>query len=100
MRIVTWDEFVKLPNGTVFSYWVPSCPEGLYVRGDTIMDYDTLEVRDFYKFSLIGDYFDEGGGHLDFDYSRDGMYDYEQQFLVYDAADVATITKVLNEGVD
>ena len=93
MRIVGFEEFCSLPNGTVFSYWEPCIVRGLYRRGDVI-SFDG-GARDFFEASLNAESYNGEMPVVDLTESRWGMFDYDQQFVVYDRTDIAVIAEGL-----
>jgi hypothetical protein len=93
MRIVGFEEFCSLPEGTVFSYWEPCQASGLYRRGEVI-SFDGAP-RDFYEASLKAKSCNGEPPVVDLIESRWGLFEYEQQFLVYDKDDIAVIAEGL-----
>jgi hypothetical protein len=93
MRIVGFDEFCSLPNGTVFSYWQPCIALGLYRRGDVI-SFDG-GPKDFFEASLKAESHNGEPPVVDLIESRSGMFDYGQHFVVYDKADIDVIAEGL-----
>lgn len=93
MRIVGFDEFCSLPEGTVFSYWEPCVTTGLYRRGSVISDEGG--PRDFFKASLRAESYNGEHPIVDLIESRWGDFDYDQQFAIYDRDDIALIAQGL-----
>jgi hypothetical protein len=93
MRIVGFEEFCSLPEGTVFSYWKPCQTSGLYRRGEVI-SFDG-GPRDFYEASLKAESCNGEPPVVDLIESRWGLFEYDQQFLVYDKDDIAVIAEGL-----
>lgn len=106
MRIVNKQEFLKLPEGILYSDFEPFSFSGLKIKGET---WDS----DFIYQDLIGnvdapsssDSFDvlynanETGESfsLDFDCGcRDGLYDNDQLFAIYETEDVIGLINRLN----
>ena len=89
MRILGFGEFCELPDGTVFSYWDPCVATGLYRRGEVI-SVDGVP-RDFFEASLKAESYNGEKPVVDLIECRWGMFDYDQQFLVYDKEDIETI---------
>ena len=94
VRIVDWDEFKHMPPGTV--YWEYQ-PEIFYDPG-VITEFLTHdgEISDFRYVSMRPDYDRPGrdlfiGGCT----SRWGMYDYDQQFCVFDDDDVSDLIRTI-----
>ena len=93
MRIVGFEEFCGLPEGTVFSYWKPCQTSGLYRRGEVI-SFDG-GPRDFYEASLKAESYNGEPLVVDLTESRWGLFEYDQQFVVYDSDDIAAIARGL-----
>ena len=110
MKIINKQEFYKLPSGTLYSDYDPCVFHGLKIKGDTIAHDDT--PRDFCYEDLIGnvksgssdelfDILDDAENHktnfpLDFDSEeRDGMYDEDSLYAIYDNDDVLGLIKRL-----
>ena len=93
MRIVGFEEFCSLPEGTVFSYWEPCQASGLYRRGEVI-SFDG-GPRDFYEASLKAESYNGEPPVVGLIESRWGLFEYDQQFLVYDKDDIAVIAEGL-----
>lgn len=100
MKIVKLDEFIALPAGTLFAKYEPCVFEDLCIKGDSIP-----ETRDFFYQDIVGALDARDSGEysnllfesqetgksipLDFDcQSRDGCFEPEQLFAVWDRADV------------
>ena len=93
MRIVGFEEFCSLPEGTVFSHWENCLTFGLYRRGEVI-SFDGAP-RDFYEASLKAESWNGKPPVVDLVESRWGLFQYDQQFLVYDKDDILVIAKGL-----
>ena len=93
MRIVGFDEFCSLPDGTVFSYWEPCIASGLYRRGEVI----SVDggPKDFFEASLTAESYNGEPPVVDLIESRWGMFDYDQQFVAYDKDDIDVIAEGL-----
>jgi hypothetical protein len=89
MRIVDFATFCSLPEGTIFSYWKPCITSGLYRRGEVI----TFDggPKDFYEASLKAESINGEPPKVDLTESRWGLFDYDQQFAVYDDEDIYEI---------
>lgn len=108
MRIYKRAEFMQLPGGTIFSKGKPWAFSDLMVKSspdgsldfvcrslinidshDSEQNWDRLEqMRD------VGASFP-----LNEDYGRDGMFDDEDLFLVYEAADLIQLLSVVNAAL-
>ena len=89
MRIVGFHEFCSLPEGTVFSYWDPLVTHGLYRRGQVIFSGES--PTDFFEASLKAESYNGEDPIVDLTESRWGLFDYDQQFVVYEKADIDLI---------
>lgn len=110
MRILTRQQFMEMPKGTVFSYYTPCAFTGLYVKDSGPEEFDGA---DFCASDLVGaiacdsseDYSDkcttmENGGAVPVDFNdsaREGLFDDRQLYGVYDDEDVsALIDRLIN----
>jgi hypothetical protein len=93
VKIVEFEEFCRLPEGTVFSYWEPCISSGLYRRG-AVISFDG-GPRDFYETSLKAESYNGEPPVVDLVESRWGLFDYDQKFVVYDKDDIAVIAEGL-----
>ena len=114
MKIITYDEFVKLPEGTLYSEYEPC------IFGEVKIKYRSIthngEVIDWYYQELTNnpnwDYAPdkndivsvctemENGKEIppDFDIiERDGMFDTDRKFLIYSKNDVKDLITKLQE---
>ena len=104
MKIVNRKEFLLLPPETVFSYYEPCIFSGLYVKVCQPGQYK----NDFLTDNLIGEIYCDGSHEmidlleesretgkslkLDFDCTdRDGMFNDEQLFAIYEKEDVSSL---------
>lgn len=99
---------LKMPQGTVFSYYKPCFFNGLYIKNS-----DENDEIDFVVSNLVGavevnnsEDFVEKCGRMekgeslstDFNFSgREGMFDNEQLFAIYEKDDVEKLIKELNQ---
>ena len=107
MKIVNRTEFLQLPKGTLYSRYKPCYIEDLQIKGDTW-------TNDWLYQDLIGnlacndsneyhDYLQEAENTdcslgLDFNcLERDGLYDEEQMFAVYEKEDIQGLINALKE---
>lgn len=95
MKIVTFDEFVKLPKGTVYCEWEPAVASGLFVKDESIT-FDGDAPRDFFTQPLLPRHDGDPDVVIFPDYGeRWGMYEFDQLFAVYEANDVARLIDLL-----
>lgn len=101
MRIVNLDQFLAMPSGTVFSKYQPECFDGLAMKGESIHD-----ARDFFYFDIaepVPDSVDleraeQSIESFDLDFhiqSRDGCFDDDQLFAVWERSDVRALIERL-----
>lgn len=99
MRVVQYNEFIKLPSGTVFCEWEPCIRRELKVKGESIdnIDYIEMELRGDFKSEVCLDPYLEACDRLEkgeevraeFDsFGRDGLYDHNRKYVVYDKQDI------------
>jgi len=96
-RIVNWEEFTKLPTGTVFWEYRPDIfyNPGIVVEwidhGEGVVDFFSLDLDPSYYRSLVSEdkiFFLESVG-------RWGAYDYDQLFCVLDDSEVREFSETL-----
>lgn len=107
MKIVDLVTFRALPAGTLFSKYVPCYFEALTIKGET-WEYDflTQQIADAIActgsddFSAKLDHAQFTGASLTMDFDcqgRDGCFDKEQLFAVWERADVEALITRLQE---
>lgn len=113
MKIVNRETFLSLPENTVYSYsgWQVNCPntniEGFFIKGATVVGVDYYEqaIPDF-DWDNTDDRFEsirsaaEDGCELKIDLrteTRNGMFDKEQLYLVWDRDDIESLISRLKE---
>lgn len=106
MKIINLETFLQYPNGTVYSKYQPCCFEGLMIKRDN------CNKIDFFYSNLIGNiedfnkFFDESKPpftkdaiKLDFEImGRDGMFEINQLFAIYEDHDIDNLIKALKGG--
>lgn len=102
MKVCTFDEFVKLPDGTLFSYWTPAIADGLYVKGDNY-EGRSGKINDFLELSLLPgpdiEVTRPDVPLLDPDgWGRWGIYEFDQLFAVYESADLDVLANAVAEA--
>lgn len=112
MRLVKRPEFMQLPAGTLFAPMQQKWVFGtLSVKGDTSQHGD--EIGDFLKLGLTwieGDGFSEVTDRLEemladstvsyplqSGYGREGLFDNDMVYLIYEPADVAELLAAINQ---
>ncbi len=107
LKILNLEEFRKLPAGTIFLKYEPCVFEELQCKGDT-WDHDFLSENIAYNIEntgsddFSGKLFDaqEYGISLKMDFncrSRDGCFDRDQLFAVYEKQDVEMLISKLTK---
>ncbi len=95
MKIVMLDEFVKLPDGTVFSYYEPAIVRGLFVKGATL----DSDIGDFFLTPVFPQQYAADSPALTDEIGmkeRWGEMDPDAQFAVYDDIDMAKMVGLLS----
>lgn len=99
MKIVDRKTFLAMPAGTVFSKYQPCAFGELQIKGDTVADVDfyTQDLvgaiehnsSDDFADTLLAAQRDATSVRMDFEFQgRDGMFDKEQLFAVWERVDV------------
>ena len=99
MRIVDHKTFLAMPAGTVFSKYSPGAFDSLAIKGETVgtIDFFVQEIESAVDADHSGDLYDKleaaqhKGASLSMDFNcegRDGLFEPEQLFAVWEKADV------------
>lgn len=99
MRIVDHKTFLSLPAGTVFSKYSPGAFDSLAIKGETVgtIDFFVQEIDSAVDAEDSSDLYEKleaaqaTGTSLTMDFSceaRDGMFEPDQLFAVWEKADV------------
>ena len=107
MKIVNLTEFRKLPEGTVYSRYEPCYFTGLFIKGDTLeLDYIEMSLIGNVKSHDTGDFLDKceqpygNSIPLDFEcYGRNGCFEDDQLYAVYERVDVEDLIKTLEQAI-
>ena len=93
MRIVGFEEFAALPDGTIFSYYVPARCKGLYRKGDTI----TCDGKpsDYGEESLVAECWNGDAPTVGEGMVRWGLYDYDLHHAIYEPEDIKILVELL-----
>ncbi len=104
MKVYNRERFLELPPGTIYAKGKPWVFDGLMVKGDTL-PYDDWFYRGLIDIdaSHSGEWSDrlgrmliEGDSYpMNTAYGRDGIFDSEELFLVYEEADLNELISVL-----
>lgn len=95
MKIITFREFAEMNEGTIFSYFKPMICEGLYRKGKTIC-HDGIPI-DYFEESLVADCWNGEHPTVGDSLTRWGIFEYEQQYAVYEVNDIEAIISLLKE---
>lgn len=102
MRIVTLQEMFDLPDGTIFSYYEPEIAQGLFRKGETILDSEDQCPIDFMEARIIADpptIGTPGYGKCELEVSpmegRWALYDDTAQFAIYEPDDIEIMVEML-----
>lgn len=118
MKIIDLSAFLALPPGTLFAKYAPCFFDGLSIKGDTLtgrdgnpIDFcyqqivDAIEAHDSGEFFDLLDQSKETGNSVTMDFDcqmRDGCFEREQLFAVFERADVTALigrlSVALSEG--
>ncbi len=113
MRLFSRDAFMALPAGVIFAKGTPCAFGDIAVKGDTIVS-DGRAI-DFAVLHLVGiDSFDTGemierytrmeefgeGFPCNEDYGRDGCFDSDAWFLVWEDDDLRKLSKIVDSARD
>lgn len=94
MKIIGFEDFAASPVGTIFSYYEPAICNGLYRKGETLRDGggDTI---DFFESTIMAACWNGEHPVVDDIQCRWGMYDFSQQFAVYEPKDIEAMVAML-----
>jgi hypothetical protein len=109
MKVITRKEMLRMPKGTVYSYYEPHFFRELEIKADDPENYDNDWLFD----SIVGAVKNNGSGdfsdkctlmkagesvEVDFENtSRDGMFEDEQLYAVYEKEDVEKLIARLQQ---
>lgn len=105
MKIVNRKEFLKFPQNTLFMKYEPCFFSSIYIKGDTWTNDFLVQHLDNLESKGPDDYVDkckemEQGGSVPLDLdcmSRDGLFEEEQLFAVFEKEDVKQLIKRLEQ---
>lgn len=92
MRIVNRREFLELPPGVIYSEYVPAVCTGLFVKGESY-------TNDYLESSLVPNCWNMQEPSFDEDQTRNGMFDDNQLYVVFEAADLELFRQRLTKAV-
>jgi len=91
-------EFCDQPSGTVYSYYEPEVFDEIHIKLKTIKDVDEVAIDFFYQdLSPCFELDNEGNEKRVFEdcSGRWGMFDFEQQFAVWEDSEVDLLISLL-----
>jgi len=114
VRLLNKTEFLKLPEGIVYVRGGRWFFNGLTIKGETVTHYSGSEPRDWYEIDITQIKHSDSGQHFDrlqemldsgksypleISSCRNGLYEDDDLFLVYEKADLDLLIKTLQEAV-
>jgi hypothetical protein len=108
MRVVNRAEFLALPAGTIYAKGKPWHFEGVTIKGDSLADdWIYLDLAwpessgDMDSFDKLAAMLSEGASFpMQESYGRDGCFDAEEIFLVWERADLLALVAHINAALD
>lgn len=107
MKIVNRGIFMSLPENTLFSKYEPCCFEHLHIKGDNCgSDFLAQQINDAIECNDSGEFTDklddamanDTSVDMDFDcMGRDGCFDEDQLFAVWEPPDVKNLIARLRQ---
>jgi hypothetical protein len=99
MKIVTREEFLKLPEGTLYSKYQPCVADQIHIKGETVMDdFCCVDISDSTDFMYAAG--NSQPVNLDRPY-RDGCSrDKDQLFAVWELDDLKELAKIVNRAME
>lgn len=110
MKILTREQFMKMPQGTVFSYYEPCFFRGLHIKDSQPdkyhPDFSMSDLIGAVENTSSGDYSEkcelmENGASLpvDFEFSgREGLFDDKLLYAIYEKDDVNKLIRRLQDA--
>ncbi len=111
MKVLTRKQFMQTPRETVFSYFAEISFTDLMIKtsdiNDSEIDFDFDDIVGAVESEDSGDFFDKcmemksgASKKMDFNYTgRDGMFDEDQMYAVYEKEDVVKLIERLKKCV-
>lgn len=106
MKIINRKEFLNLPSGVIFSKYEPMIFGDICIKGETLHNdfycqriKDSIDCNDSNEFHDILDSAEKEGKSFDIDLEseiRDGMFDENQLFVVWENEDIIKLINRLN----
>lgn len=107
MRVYRRKDFLGLPSGTLYCKGKPWFFEDLHVKGDTwVNDFTCLGLQwvsaadSGDAASKLDEMLENGASYpMEDSYGRDGCFDDEDLFLVYEASDLIDLREIINKAL-
>lgn len=110
MKIINREQFLKLPRGVLYAKYAPCYFENLAIKDEYehfindwyFQELIEIETKDNEDFSEVLFRAEETGESIGLDYncvSRDGLYEENQLFAVFEKEDVINLIKLLQNSV-
>lgn len=107
MKILNKEDFLKLPKGVLYAKYEPCIFEDIQIKGETLTESDwvfstLLEVGTLNTLEAMDVALIKGTSFIvDFDSSqRDGCFDDEQLFAVYEKKDVLEMINKISNSLE
>jgi len=99
MKIVTREEFLKLPKGTLYSKWQPCVAEEIHIKDETVMDdFCCVEISNSTSFLYTNEV--SSPVNLETPYRDACARDKDQLFAVWELEDLKALAKVVNRAME
>lgn len=110
MKIVNRQIFLSMPEGTIYSEFKPDIFGHMQIKGSSL-EYDFLcigiadaiesESSDMFH-DIVEEMYTKGiSADIDFDnFGRDGMFNKEQLFAVWEKKDLLKLREVINHAIE
>lgn len=99
MKIVTREEFLKLPEGTLYSKYQPCVADEFHIKGETVMDdFCCVHVSNSADFLFAPG--DSQPVNLETPYRDACARDKDQLFAVWELDDLKELAKVVNRAME
>ena len=89
MKVISRDELMDMPSGTIYQKWKPCVFGEIYVKRETIV-HDGKNIDWFHSaYSLVGAGCADENGIIEMEECefRDGCFDHDQLYAIWSASD-------------
>ena len=94
MKILNFEEFIKMPEGTIFSEYEPCIVGGLWRKGENLPEHDGI-ISDFWKTPILAECCNGNHPEVTDCQERWATYDYDEQFAVYEDEDLNAMRELI-----